>query len=359
MADAPAAEYQIALLELAFDAASAMPLNPHIKNRSKAQAQVVETAFELDQPKRVLAYAEQIADWRRALGIARYAEQAAKRGLTPEAQSQMDRAQEIADHPIEENQQDWHRERILMAIARARHAADSRAGVPPAALSESEFDARASELETSILTSNLDQARAALEKCVVLYGDSFGDQSRRERLATKVTASIYKLPLTIQVESLCQLGEVAVEHGDAAQGREFAKLARERYDSASWTPQYGLPLVACIAKLRHGAGEQERARKELDEGLAWFEQERAKLPDVFRAGALRPVAEALVAMGDAAAAAAMYARAVEEGSANPNSRPRAEDLVATCCSMAIQRVEPNTALWARLRAIRSALADPW
>lgn len=64
-------------------------------------------------------------------------------------------------------------------------------------------------------------------------------------------------------------------------------------------------------------------------------------------------------MGDTAAALAVYKRAVEEGVHNPNSRPRAEDLSATCCSMALHGVEPDGSLWARMEDIRGRLGDPW
>ena len=55
----------------------------------------------------------------------------------------------------------------------------------------------------------------------------------------------------------------------------------------------------------------------------------------------------------------MYKTAVEEGTANPNSRPRAEDLTATCCSMALSAVEPDKELWAKLKQIYEGLGEPW
>ena len=76
-------------------------------------------------------------------------------------------------------------------------------------------------------------------------------------------------------------------------------------------------------------------------------------------GVLRPLAEAYLAQDDVATARTLYAQAVEAGVANPNSRPRAEDLSATCCSMALHGFEPDEALWARLVAVRASLAEPW
>ena len=74
---------------------------------------------------------------------------------------------------------------------------------------------------------------------------------------------------------------------------------------------------------------------------------------------LRPVAEAYMSMGDTAAAMAVYRTAVEESVVNPNSRPRALDLVATCCSLALNDVEPDAELWTRLREVDASLDHPW
>jgi hypothetical protein len=52
-------------------------------------------------------------------------------------------------------------------------------------------------------------------------------------------------------------------------------------------------------------------------------------------------------------------RFVEEGVENPNSRPRAEDLSATCRSMALHAVEPDADLWKRMRQIGDGLGPPW
>jgi hypothetical protein len=64
-------------------------------------------------------------------------------------------------------------------------------------------------------------------------------------------------------------------------------------------------------------------------------------------------------MGDKSIALSMYKQAIEEGGANPNSRPCAEDLSATCCSMALAGVEPDEELWMRIHQAYGALGHPW
>ena len=81
--------------------------------------------------------------------------------------------------------------------------------------------------------------------------------------------------------------------------------------------------------------------------------------DIARAGVLCPLAETFVSLGDRAAAQRLYERAVVESLENPNSRPRADALVAICCSLAIQAVDPDATLRAKLIAVCDGLGDPW
>ena len=117
VADLPLTEYRLELLQLAFDAATAMPLNPHIKNRSLAQELVVRACFELDQPSRALRYTKEIADWRRGVGYADFADYCALRGDTSEVQRYLDLAIEQAQTANDSGEQSWRVDRIRAKIA--------------------------------------------------------------------------------------------------------------------------------------------------------------------------------------------------------------------------------------------------
>src|SRR5262249_52432360 len=116
---------------------------------------------------------------------------------------------------------------------------------------------------------------------------------------------------------------------------------------------------ANLAELRYRAGDEKNARGEADRALLFFDTARVQIVNIWRAGALRAVAEAYRTMGDKAATLKVYKRAVEEGVGNPNSRPRAEDLGERSCSMALQGVEPDEDLRGRLHQVCDALAEPW
>ena len=66
----PLAEWQQTLLDVAYRAVSGMPLNPHIKNRSRGQETVVVASLLLEQPDLARRYIGDIANWRRGAGYA-------------------------------------------------------------------------------------------------------------------------------------------------------------------------------------------------------------------------------------------------------------------------------------------------
>ena len=384
LADQPLAVHRLQLLDLAFEAASALPVHPHIKNRSRAQEAVVEAALELDQPRRALELVEQIDNWRRGVGYADLAFYCARKGAKGEVQRYLDLAGAIADrteHELAEEEasaeggaQSWRRDRIKVKLARAHallgqddEAARLEAGVVPSesgkvaaakamVLDAQAFDAQVAAVELLIATSDLDQVRNALEVCAELFERFYTDAARRAQVEERIKTAGPKLPATIRLEVLMRLVEFALARGDQPKALELVRETKRIMDGAMCEH---IPLVARLAGLRYRAGDVENARKEADAALAKYERERDGIVNIDRAGVLRPLAEAYQAMGDTARALDVYRRAVEEGVVNPNSRPRAEDLSATCRSMALCAVEPDPELWVRLHEIRDALGDPW
>ena len=103
----------------------------------------------------------------------------------------------------------------------------------------------------------------------------------------------------------------------------------------------------------------DRAPGPADGRMQPVSKETGRASDLQLPYALRQVAEASVAAGEREQALKLYRRAAEEGVQNANARPRTEDLVATCLSMARQGVQPDAELVRRLRATREGLGDPW
>jgi tetratricopeptide (TPR) repeat protein len=383
LADEPIASFRGELLDIAFRAASALPVDPHIKNRSRAQEAVVMTALELGQPQRALVETEQIDNWRRGACYAELAFYCARHGDADEVQHFLDLAGSIAEADksgkSEEDQgpQSWQRDRIRAAIARTHLLLGQTTEAAPFEenLTESELgpvqtmkasfvdkeacDAQLHALDAVAAKGDFDQLRNALQASARLFDRFYGDADRRARIEEKIEASWEKAPLLVRIELLTELTNTALDHHDPAKALALVDETKAIVESAHWATEDYVPLLARLAELRHRAGDAEHAREQADAALAIYEAGRDRIVNIYRARALRPLAEAYDAMGDTPAALGIYKRAVEEGVENPNSRPRAEDLSATCCSMAARGVEPDDGLRTRILEICAGLSAPW
>jgi tetratricopeptide (TPR) repeat protein len=387
-ADAPATgsgddraleSFQVELLELAFQTASAMPLDPHIKNRSRAQEGVVGACLELDQPELAAQYAGEIANWRRGAALADVAFYLVEKGRTEEALTFLKTAREIADQLLveDEDEQPWRRDLIrakaaksYLLLGRLREAGgllenmiQAQAGEAVAVQAELMDDAATDRyleaLPEVFKTGDFDGVRNALTACVELFDRYYEDAERREQMERYVGEYGRRLPPALCFDLYSDLAEAAVRHQDPARARELIHEAARIVAGANWSPEVQIPLLSRLAVLHDLAGEPDEARIQADAAMAKYAELRDRTVNIYRADALLPLAEAYQALGVPAAAQEIYRRAVEESVENPNSRPRAEDLTAICCSMAVHGVEPEAALWARIREIHGQLGDPW
>lgn len=363
---------QVGLLETAFAAASAMPLDPHIKDRSRLQEAVVATCLALQQPERALLYAGQIRDWRRGAAYADVALFHAQHGTGTQVQSLLDRAAEVAG-----SEEDWRKERIRVKIAqvhayvgRAEMATRFEQGVEPAERGKvarieamvcpsGSFGEQMETLEALIATQQFDIVRNALAACAELFNRFYDDLDCRTQAEDKIRTSWGNLPVFVRIELLMELAGASLTHADSAKALTLLNEAKDMMDVARWQPESLIPLTAQLAQLRFRAGDETGARAEVRRALDLFDAKRQTIVSIYRARTLRPIAEAYHAMSDGAAALALYKRTVEAGMENPNSRPRAEDLVATCCSLALHAVEPDAELASRIREIQADLGEPW
>lgn len=381
--DQPLAAYRLELLEIAYGAASAFPLDPHVKNRSRAQERVVEACFRLDQPNRALRYATQIANWRRGVAFADYADYCARHGALHDVRRYLDLAREVADGDDEELSQEWRRDRIRARVARtlyrigesgqaaelATELSAAERGIVEAAEAahavqqDEDFDAQLEAFATSFAgfsNTDLDSVRAVLKGLAETYDRVYADAPRRVRLEERMkTIRWDTVPFAVQIECQMELAGVALEHGDQARALELVGAAQDAQRSTHWVPEEGIALAARLARLRHEAGDTVRAKRDLDAALARFDAERESITSMFRADALRPVAEAYRAMGDREQALIVYRNALEEGAVNKNARPRADDLADTCISLALSDTEPDEGMWTAIRKTRAGLVDPW
>lgn len=368
----PPGAYQSQLLDLAFETASMIPLEPHIKDRSRAQEAVVAACLELGLPARASRFAAGAANWRRGSCLADIATYLAKHGHAEEARRLLAEAERLSRET-----DDWRADRVLVKISQARlwlgDAVDVRRidgevarsekgkldGVLAAAGGEEAFEERMEALERNFAAGGFDSAKNSLYACAKLYRRYFGNETRRGAVERRIRETWGAMPAFVRIDLAAELADAAVKHGAKGIAMAWIAEAKRIFEGHHWPLEHRIPLMAQLAGLRHRAGGAREALEEADEAMALFEARGGEIVNIWRAGALRPLAEAFAAMGYAERALAVYRRAVEEGVANPNSRPRAEDLSATCASMAVAGIEPDAALWARILEIQGNLASPW
>jgi tetratricopeptide (TPR) repeat protein len=221
------------------------------------------------------------------------------------------------------------------------------------------FDSQLDALQRSLATSDLDLSRNALAAGALLFNRYYDDSARRARSEGLIDSASGKLPMEIRFDHIMELAGFALEHKDSHAALQLVDQAQALLDGVTWMPENYIPFAARLAALRFRAGAEKEGRASADAGLALFDEKRERITDILRAGAIRPLAEAYAALGDNAKALALYKRAVDEGVGNPNSRPRAEDLVATCLSLAKIGLEPDAELKAKLEKASKGLGSPW
>lgn len=376
--DKPIDAYRTDLLDLAFEAVSKFPLELHHKNRSRAQDAVVAACFELDQPQRALRFAHDIRDWRRGAAYADYAYYCAKHGDRSKADEYLEKARKIADGvETSENPQQWRRDRVLSKIARTHvllgdldNAERVMAGTDASQTGAFEaekammIDESALEREFEILDGvfargNFDEVVNAIGKCLRLFDRLYEQENLRVRAADLVENGFPKLPSSERLKGLIGLAKIALDHGDSAAAIDFTRKAQKRMDAVRWHAEDGVPLKARLATMFGRAGDEKSAREDLVAALELFKEQKRTIADMFRGAALRPIAEGYHAIGDRKMASQMYELALSAGVENPNSRPRANDLSATCISMAIHEFRPDAKLRTRMGKICERLGDPW
>ena len=386
VADAASSQARTDLLHLAFQAASAFPIEPHGKNRSRVQEKVALACLDIDEPQLAQRFATAIADWRRGCVLADCASYGVLHGDRSEVEKQLAAAEMVA-HEIERDpdQQEWRRDSIKMKIARAYalmgkldEAAKQSSGIDPASglaydagwaattASRAELitaDTLARELaamDETLVQEGTGHAYTALVTCGRLYEKFYADPERRALIEKRIDLTAQsKVPTDLRLSTRIHIAKVALDHGDQTKGLELYGKAKELADQTEWSKDAQVAFAPQLAAVRFRAGERDQAMADLDAALLLYQQERDGFRVTKRAEILRPFAEALHSLGDDQRAAEIYALVIEEGMENPNSRPRAEDIADTCVSMAKHGFRPDPKLLARIHQIVRGLGDPW
>ncbi len=371
--DQPVEEYRAELLDLAFNSASAFPLVPHIKNRSRAQEVVVIAALALGQPVRTTGYVRQIVDWRRGLGYAYLANHAARLGAIQEARAFLRSAELVATaRDLEEHRANMVLQSLVDTYAtlgdtdKANQVQAQMHDLTPlrAAAMQALRDPSASHedkmmgLGALLESKNYDSMVFAFERYPELLAVKIKEVEAWPRLLSGMVEGIGSMPIFFQIDQLLKLADLLSSHDQHDQALELVNRAQRLFESAAWElDEWGL-RVGQLATSRYLAGDREKALADLQAALTRYVAEMETIFDYERAKSLRSMAEAYARMGQREPALKVYRLAMDQGSLNPNLRPRINDLTALCVSMAVHGIEPDAPLWAQIRKLHAGLHQP-
>ena len=360
------------LLDLAFQISTSIPIEPFASDRARMQALVAQACIKNGSLIQATQYASKIEGWRQGELFALIGQQYATANETQRARDFAARAMEVAT-----NETDWRRERIVIDAAKiylqlgdSAKASTLLEGATQAELGkleaartaivlESQLDNQADMFDKAIATKNFDLARGGIDGYLVWLDRVSQDEIRITRALKAIDDALLELPLDLQVKYGIDLADHL--HKNLKRDLAILKLdkATEIFSATTFLPEDVAPLGAMIARARIRMGDEQSARLLLQRFYKEHSTRREGIVNLRRATSLRALAEGFCELGDRDDAIACYTLALEEGTINPNARPRAEDLVATCISMAEYGISLTPDLKYRIDTIRSSLTYPW
>ena len=360
------------LLDLAFQISTSIPIEPFASDRARMQALVAQACIKNGSLIQAIQYASKIEGWRQGELFALIGQQYASANETQLARDFAARAMEVAANEI-----DWRRERIVIETAKlylqlgdstkasalVEGATQAELGKLEAARTaivlQSQLDNQADMFDKAIATKNFDLARGGIDGYLVWLDRVSQDEIRTTRALKAIDDALLGLPLDLQVKYGIDLADHL--HKNLKRDLAILKLdkATEIFSATTFLPEDVAPLGAMIARARIRMGDEQSARLLLQRFYKEYSTRREGIVNLRRATSLRALAEGFCELGDRDDAIACYTWALEEGTINPNARPRAEDLVATCISMAEYGISLTPDLKNRIDTIRSSLTYPW
>ncbi|MGK0480514.1 MAG: hypothetical protein ACJAQ3_000477 [Planctomycetota bacterium] len=360
-------------LDWAFDAVSKMPLRPHVKTRSRLQADLVQAALDAGRLGDAGQWAARIDNWRQGLALAHIAVFHAQHGDVAAAGTAIEAAEAFEATILAEEDQGWRRDRVRVRIAEAyallgntTMAATIQAAATPSesgrlaamavrTVDDADAGQQMETLEAIARTGDLEQARFALLAMGEFYGRALelaapagipaqvpaeipAETNKAkailnpEAIEARIRAAWTELPIEPRIDILERMVDFDIQWKATQRAHAHAAEVGRLVLDNRWNPEQGVALRARVSELLQRADDTKAARVMANSALALYDTSREGIVNIFRGEALRPVAEAYLALGDSATATVVYERALEEALVNPNSRPRAADLAMTAIS---------------------------
>ena len=361
-------ETQIELIDTAFEIASKIPLEPHIKDRSRAQEKVVNTCIQLGLVDKAVKFSNQIKNWRKGSCYADIAIYFAKHGEFDKAKSCIELIS-----TVKKAEQEWRNELILSKVAIAYHILDKedksiaiQESLPESKLadfvvdaSDISFDAKIAKLDKYIATGGFEAINNSIRALVELLKNNYASSEKRTLIESEIYSSWDTIPLNIRIESLIDMAKIAIDNADSIQAKVYISKAQDFIDNFEWPLRHKVTMVSKLSISKFIVGDERAARNDIDSILDEFKKNKDQIVDIYRAEILCQLARSYHAMSDSQKAIEVLELAVEQAVINPNSRPQAIDISEICLTMASLSLEPGKNLWQQISEINNNFGEPW
>jgi tetratricopeptide (TPR) repeat protein len=366
------ADWRGPVLDQAMRVASSPEGKSHAKIKSRLQRDVAVCALQLGMTDRALTIAAAIQDWREGEVLALAAQQMARSGERDRAKRCIARAAEIANRT-----DGWRKETtqaevgLALALLGDVEAARQFGGALPPELtgrveaqlsgqvSLEELDRQCDAYDRAIATGSFDVVRSGIDGYFAVWERAPDDIARRTRAERAIRAAVTGLPLDLQIAARIRLADKLLAARDRSAAIAELESAERILAQFEFTTETRGAIVRDLASAWVRMDQPTRARPLVVAAVQAYIDAPTAMVDIDRADYLRPLAEALAALGDADEARAVWTRALEACAVNPNARPRAEDLCLTCLSMVRADVPPSDAMRQTMQSIEAGLKAPW
>lgn len=390
--DDPVDAYRLELLDLAFAGVSKMPLNPHIKNRSRAQQEVVAACLELGQAKKAEHYIGLIENWQRWKGFSNLAYYYAEAGQSRLAEGAMQQSEFMLNmvddiksgkilasqaNPLIDTLEGWRYKEVRvrnyetacllgkneqqpsLAALDIDEGLSASLEVKEYTRTRTSYGSAMDQLRRMAENTNFEVVHHALQGMVQLADASYDELDLPQWIDQEIIPCFKKTPVFMRVDVLASLAEVSLAHNDPGQVIKICDRMEGYIVDATLPAGLHISEMTRAIALRVKAGDQAFAQEQVNGLLKLYDSKHSSIVDIDRAVILCRMAEVYHLTGQTEKALALYGKAIVEGQVNPNSRPRADDLNAICCSMAVNGVEPSESIFRALKEMNNELGTPW
>jgi hypothetical protein len=365
-------------LEWGFKFASAIPVKPHIADRSKSQYQILEVYLERDMPDEMAESASRIADWRECLSYADLAVHFALKSRDEKVQDYINLAKECRNR-LTGWKRSWQRDRILLRIAEAQVISGQ---FDAAEKSESELPAESASLARTLRLSRIDgpvdyensvtklqsmenskhmEVQRDVARAYLQILRQMGPKATAEQcsfLQARVYGLVENLPQLLQHEILCSLSRAAFAAGRKEMGCRILEDAEKRLKLRQLKARFDVATLTELSRIWAKEGQDlQRAESILNEAKDLLLKSGLKGTD--RVTALISLAEGYVDFGNRDAAWDYFRQALQTAGLQTNARPRAMAITQICAAIGRWGLPLPDDMVKEITRHYEALGNPW